>query len=241
MIVGVLQPSYLPWLGFFEQIFKSDIFVFYDDVQFEKGSWRNRNRIKVNEQAVILTVPVKTKGLGSQLIKDIKINNITNWQTKHIKTIEQNYSKTKYYKEYSTPIFEIINRNWDNLCQLNMVLTKFICQILGIQTKTILSSKLNIHGQGEKRLIDIIKHLKGSIFYEGSAGRNYINDESFKQEGIVVKFQDYNHPIYEQKGNKFISHLSIIDLIFNHGPNSLSILSYSASNNLQEGNWKKQY
>ena len=106
--VGILQPGYLPWLGFFEQMFRCDVFVLYDDVQFEKGSWRNRNRIKSSQGPVWLTVPVCLKGYGFQIIKDVKINSSISWQQKHLKTITQNYGKTSLYKTYIEELQELL-------------------------------------------------------------------------------------------------------------------------------------
>ena len=227
MIVGILQPSYLPWLGFFEQIYQSDVFVFYDDVQFEKGSWRNRNRIKTPQGKQWLTVPVIKSKQGFQIIKDVRINNSIPWQKKHIKSITQNYSKGIYFNDYADELFGIIDKDFDFLLDLNLELIDRLCKILSIQTKTVLSSELNIKGDRMDRLISIIRHFKGDIFYEGSAGKDYIDLSEFDQSGIETRFQDYNHPIYKQLYGEFISHLSVIDLLFNHGQNSLNIITGS--------------
>jgi hypothetical protein len=223
--VGILQPGYLPWLGFFEQLSQSDIFVIYDDVQFEKGSWRNRNRIKTPSGPLWLSVPVKQKGVSFSLIKDVKINALANWQRKHVRSIFQNYSKAPYYDWMADDLFTIIDRPWRFLIDLDLELIKMLADKLGIITPMRLSSDLNIRGAGMHRLIDIIKKLDGNRFYEGSSGRNYIDERVMQQQDIQVIYQDFAHPTYPQLNGEFISHLSIIDLLFNAGPDSYDILT----------------
>ncbi len=224
-IVGILQPGYLPWIGFFEQLNRCDIFILYDDVQYEKGSWRNRNRIKTPNGYQWLTVPVLLKGKDFPIIKDVKINSSVPWQKKHIKTIIQNYSKAQYFERYSEPLFEIIKKKWKYLIDLDIELIKFFKRQLEISIPIILSSDLGISGSNVQRLIEIVKQLQGKKIYEGEAGKNYIHPPLFEKEGITVIFQNYEHPTYNQLYGKFLSHLSIIDLIFNCGPKSLQILS----------------
>ncbi|MDY6971687.1 MAG: WbqC family protein [Thermodesulfobacteriota bacterium] len=223
--VGILQPGYLPWLGFFEQLHRCDIFVLYDDVQFEKGGWRNRNRIKTANGPQWLTVPVLMKGEGFPLIKDVAINSSANWIKKHIKSITQNYSNAPFFGQYSDGLFEILDRSRDYLVDLNLELIHWLTRELDISTPTVLSSDLGIAGSNVTRLIDIINDLGGSCFYEGSAGRNYIDVGLFEDAGISLVFQQYDHPRYPQLHGDFMSHLSIIDLLFNCGPKSLNILS----------------
>jgi hypothetical protein len=224
MIIGILQPSYLPWIGCFEQIIKSDVFVIYDDVQYEKGSWRNRNKIKTPHGEQWLTVPVLAKGLGNQLIKVIQINNSVSWQKKHLNGMQMNYAKSSFFKEYFPEIAGILNNNYDLLIDLDLALINWICDKLKIKTEFILASQLGIEGSNQERLIEIVKELGGDCFYEGAAGKNYITPSLFEQQGIRVEFQDYSHPEYEQLFGPFISHLSVIDLLFNHGTESKKII-----------------
>jgi hypothetical protein len=211
--ISILQPGYLPWLGFFEQVYRCNTFVLYDDVQFEKGSWRNRNRIKTPNGPQWLTVPVLLKGQGFPSIKDVAINQSIGWQKKHIKTITQNYSKAPFFDLYANGLFEILNKSWEYLLDLDLELISWLAEQLNISTKMI------------QRLIGIIHTLGGDYFYEGSAGRNYIDVGVFEDAGISVTFQDYDHPTYPQLHGDFISHLSTIDLLFNCGPESLNILT----------------
>jgi hypothetical protein len=222
--VGILQPGYLPWLGFFEQLYRCDIFVLYDDVQFEKGSWRNRNRIKTPNGPRWLTVPVLLKGRSFPLVKDVTINSSVPWQKKHMKAITQNYFKSPFLGRYAEDLSAILNRPWRFLIDLDIELINWLVEQLGISTPMVLSSALGVHGSGVQRLISIIQSLGGDHFYEGSAGRNYIDVSVFEQAGVSVGFQEYEHPKYPQLYGDFISHLSIIDLLFNCGPGSLRVL-----------------
>jgi len=205
MIAGILQPSYLPWLGFFEQIHKSDVFVIYDDVQFDKGGWRNRNKIKNSTGAQWLTIPVHVS--QGSIIRDIKIDNKKRWQDKHLKSMQQCYSMAPYFSNYFPDFEKILLKKWEFLIDLDMELINQMNKILGIE-----------------RLIGILQLLSADTFYEGFSGRDYIDKEDFKKEGIEVVFQEYRHPVYQQQFGKFISHLSIIDLFFNCGPESLDII-----------------
>lgn len=221
--VGILQPGYLPWLGFFDQIRRCDIFVLYDDVQYDKNGWRNRNRIKTNQGLQWLTVPVLVK--DKPLITEVKINSTENWREKHIKSIKQNYTKAVHFSEYF-PIIEkhILNKSYDLLVDLDIALIKELTALLGIETEIVRSSNLPCAGDRITRLVNIVKYFGGNNFVEGSSGKNYIDDTYFLESGISITYQDYKHPIYPQLYSEFIPHASIIDLLFNCGKDSLKIL-----------------
>lgn len=227
LVIGILQPSYLPWVGYFEQIYRADVFVLYDDVQFEKGSWRNRNRIKTPNGPLWLTVPVLTKGQEFPLINRVRVNNDEQWQKKHIRTLTQYYAKAPHFSRYSPALFTLLEQPWELLADLNIALIRHLAAALGIETPFVLSSELGVPGSGAQRLVDILRHLNGSVFYEGAAGRNYIDESLFTANDMRVVFQDYKHPVYEQLHGDFIPFLSVVDLLFNHGPNSLTILTGS--------------
>jgi hypothetical protein len=225
MIVGILQPGYLPWLGFFEQMYRSDIFVIYDDVQYDKESWRNRNRIKTVNGAQWLTVPVLIKFNEHTLINEVKINNEANWRKKHLFSIRQNYSKAPYYRLYSSIFEEAYATDWEYLIDLDIHFIFKLAEVIGIDTgKITRSSTLGVIGDRIERLIKICKKFNADTFYEGASGKNYVEKEAFSKEGIRVIFQDYRHPIYDQLYGDFIPYLSVIDLLFNQGEKSLLIL-----------------
>lgn len=224
MIVGILQPSYLPWLGFFEQVQTADVFVLYDDVQFEKGGWRNRNRIKGPGGEQWITVPVLKGDGGPQKIMDVQIDSRSNWMRKHINALTLNYSRSPYFAKYSSSLFDIIGEPREKLIDLNVDTLKWLCSVLGISTELVRSSALNVSGDRIERLIKIIKHFNGDVFYEGAAGANYIDSSLFNKAGIEVRFQAYRHPVYTQLFGDFVPFLSVVDLLFNEGSRSLEIL-----------------
>lgn len=225
MKIGILQPGYLPWLGFFEQMYHSDVFVIYDDVQYDKHGWRNRNRIKTANGVQWLTVPILSSGKNKPLIRDTRINNSTNWRKKHLASITANYSKALYFQDYINIYQEVLNREWDYLFDLDMTFIELLCGVLGLERKVVYSSELDVSGDRISRLINICKYFGADVFYEGQAGKAYLDEDLFKSEGIAIEYQDYQHPVYQQLYGYFEPYLSVVDLLFNEGPNSLAILS----------------
>ncbi len=226
MIIGILQPGYIPWLGFFEQVCKSDIFVILDDAQYDKQGWRNRNRIKTLKGFQWLTVPVLVHFSNHLLIKEVKIDNKQNWRKKHLASIRQNYSKTPFFSEYTGFFEDAYAKEWEYLIDVDMHFIYGLCRCLGLENRKIVrSSSLNIEGGKTLRLINICKKFGANTFYEGAAGKNYIDEQEFLDHGVTVEFQDYRHPVYNQLYGEFVPYLSVVDLIFNHGPDSLSILT----------------
>jgi hypothetical protein len=226
MVIGILQPGYLPWLGFFEQMSKSDVFIIYDDVQYDKEGWRNRNRIKTAKGIQWLTIPVLIKFEEHPLINEVKINNTVNWRKKHLSSIKQNYSKAPFFKEFFSLFEEAYSKEWEYLIDIDMYFVVRLVECFEMGDKRIIrSSTLNIEGDRIERLIKIYKLFNADIFYEGAAGKNYIDEKSFIEQGIRVEYQDYKHPTYHQLYGDFIPYLSVVDLLFNHGKESLSIIT----------------
>ena len=225
MIIGILQPGYLPWLGFFEQMYKSDVFVIFDDVQYDKEGWRNRNRIKTANGIQWLTVPVHVKLAKHPLIVDIRIDNTVNWPKKHLASIKQNYMKAPFFKEYIDIFEDAYSKKWEFLVDLDNYFIVKLAARLGICNETIVrSSTLDIEGDRIGRLINLCKHFGADTFYEGVSGKSYIDENEFLNHGIKVEFQNYQHPVYNQLYGDFIPYLSVVDLLFNHGEKSLEIL-----------------
>ena len=226
MVIGILQPGYLPWLGFFEQMYRSDVFVIYDDVQYDKEGWRNRNRIKTANGIQWLSVPVLFKLSEAPLITKIKIDNKVNWRKKHLTSIRQNYAKSKYFNDYIGFFDDAYGRDWEYLIDLDMFFIRGLAACIGIGDKQIVcSSGLPVDGDRIDRLIDLCRFFGADVFYEGVAGKNYIEEDLFRDQGIRVEYQDYKHPVYRQLYGKFIPYLSVVDLLFNHGKESLSIIT----------------
>jgi hypothetical protein len=224
-VAGILQPGYLPWLGFFEQICRSEVFVLLDDVQYDKHGWRNRNRIKTARGPLWLTVPVEVSLREKPLIRDVKIDNRQPWRRKHLAGIRQNYSGARYLGEYIGLFEEAFSREWEYLVDLDHHFITTLCAALGMEGRELRrSSELETGSGRSEKLIGICRTLGADSFYEGAAGRNYIDEEEFARAGIRVRFQDYRHPVYRQLHGEFVPYLSVIDLLLNHGTESLAIL-----------------
>jgi len=222
--VGILQPGYLPWLGFFEQLARCDVFVLYDDVQYDKGSWRNRNRIKTPNGPQWLTVPVLLKGRHFPPVNQVRIDNHTRWAEKHLRTIRQNYHKAPFFEMYFGELEGILSRPWEKLVDLDAAVIRWLAEKLAINTPLEFSSRLGIEGDTLERLVKIVRHFGAARFYEGAAGRDYIDASVFASAGVEVVYQDYAHPAYPQIYGDFVSHLSTIDLLLNCGPRSRAVL-----------------
>lgn len=221
-----MQPSYLPWLGYFDLLQKSDLFLVYDNVQFDKDGWRNRNRIKTANGLQWLTVPVLTKGQNKPSNRDIRINTAEFWSKKHLKSIEQNYKKAPAFTQIFPTLESVLGRDWNFLIDLNMEFIYQFCKVLEIKAQIAFSSELKLdlpEGKNEK-LIALCKYFKADEFYEPEGGRGYIDPQLFESSGIKLTFQDYHHPVYPQLYGDFVSHLSIIDLLLNCGADSSRLI-----------------
>jgi len=225
MRIVVLQPSYLPWLGYFDQINRADVFVFYDDVQYDKNGWRNRNRIKTPQGWQWITVPVVTKNRFGASINEIEIDSRTDWAAKHMKTLAQNYSRSPCFKEYISMFEGVYSKGWEKIADLDIAFIEAISEALGIKTAFVRSSELDIKGDRIERLLEICLKFGAEHYLTGDSARDYMDEELFASRGIEVEYQNYIHPVYPQLHGEFLSHLSIVDLLFNCGPESLSIIS----------------
>jgi hypothetical protein len=223
MIVAVHQPQYLPWLGYFDKIDKADIFVLLDTVQFKKNEWQNRNKIKTGQGWQWLTVPVMYK--YPQLINEVTINNKVNWQHKHRQALLSNYKRAPHFDAVEDVLGEILSSSWHYISQLNIEAVKRLVAMLGIDTPLYIASELGEFPQDpDERLVAITKHCGAGTYLAGMGGRGYMNLDTYSRNGIKVIFQDFKHPVYQQLFGDFEPFMSIIDLIFNHGDKSLTIL-----------------
>jgi len=232
--IGILQPVYIPWLGYFEQISQVDLFVILDDVQYTKQAWRNRNRIRTRKGWSWLTVPVYQKGQFGQLINEAKIDNSKKWARRHSNCLRENYYHSTFWSTYSLFFEDLFREKWLYLVDLNMEIILFCVKALGINTEIVRSSSLGLGKGFQKRYGDsgnvtekniyYLKELGGKRFYEGALGRNYLDIFRFSNAGIQVIFQDYKHPVYEQLFKPFIPYLSIVDALFNNGPQTKNLL-----------------
>ena len=223
MIVSIHQPQYLPWLGYFDKIARSEVFVFLDNVQFKKNEWQNRNKIKTSEGWQWLSVPVIHR--FTQKISEVEINNTVQWGRKHLNALSTHYSKALFFNDYIDFFEQTYAQEWKYLTGINVHMVKYLTEVLGLTDKKfVLASELETREGVTERLIDICRQLGADVYLSGKDGAKYMELELFRQEGIQVAFQDYEHPRYDQLYGDFEPFLSIIDLLFNCGPDSLSIL-----------------
>ncbi len=222
MLIAIHQPQYLPWLGYLDKIDKADIFVILDNVQFKKNEWQNRNRIKTSQGYQWITVPVLFR--FPEKISEVRINNRSNWSRKHLHALTTNYSKSPYFTDYKSFFEDMLSHNWDRLIDINIEVIKFLISALGVKTKLVIASDLDLREGPTERLIDICKTLNGNKYLSGKDGNKYMNLGLFDKEGIKVIFQDFKHPVYNQLFGDFEPFMSAIDLLFNYGDKSLEIL-----------------
>ena len=228
MIITIHQPQYLPWLGYFDKISKADVFILLDNVQFKKNEWQNRNRIRSAEGWQWLTIPV-LHNFGTK-INEMKINHQEPWRRKHLRALELNYSKAPFFDLYFPHFQNILNKEWENLSEVNICFVRKIMELLGIKTKIVLASAYEAAEHKTLRLVDLCKHLKMETYLSGEGGEKYLDLKQFEENHINIVTQKYQHPTYAQlwqnkNGSGFISHLSVVDLLFNCGPESLTILT----------------
>lgn len=221
----ITQSNYIPWKGYFDSINMADEFVIYDDMQFTRRDWRNRNQIKTKDGVKWLTIPVDVKGKYFQKIKETRISE-PDWAEKHWSTIIHNYSKAKYFNDYRKIFEELyLNNPEEYLSKVNYNFLKAVCDILGIKTKMIWSDEFNLLEEKTERLVDICKTLGATDYYSGPAAKAYMNEELFEKENITVHYFDYSgYPEYAQLHGEFTHAVSIIDLIFNEGPNATKFM-----------------
>lgn len=224
MILTAHQPVYLPWLGLFQKIAVADMFISFNQVQYQPKDWNNRNRIKTKQGPIWLSVPVLRKGYLEKTISDIEINNTEPWARKHWKSLELAYAKAPYFKLYAEFFRDIYSRRWERLIDLNESMLVGMLEIMKINVPVRFANEWDFKGEKSNLVLDMCKQVEAKGYIFGALGKDYVDANAFESEGIEIYFQEYNHPKYMQLHGEFISHLSIVDLIFNCGNESRDIL-----------------
>jgi len=224
--VAILQSNYIPWKGYFDLINMVDEFILYDDVQYTKNDWRNRNIIKTANGLQWLTIPVNFKGKSSQKIKEAKISNFR-WCGKHWKSISQNYAKAEFFSRYRE-IFEGLYRDCEGeefLSKVNFRFLKAICRILGIDTEITWSMDYALAEGKTERLVALCMDAGATRYISGPAAKDYMEEGLFEEAGIMLSYIDYSgYPPYTQLFGEFRHRVSVIDLIFNEGPGAAKFM-----------------
>lgn len=218
--VAILQSNYLPWKGYFDIIHSVDLFVFYDDVQYTRRDWRNRNRIKTSRGADWLTVP--TDGDQQKRICDVQLPD-PRWQSKHWKSIEQSYGKAPFFRSYRASFEEVyLGQSWSYLSDLNQHLIMMISrEMLGIRSEFADSRTYAATSSKQDRILNILEACAATSYLSGPAGKDYIDENRFAERGIGLQWQDYDgYPEYVQLHPPFVHGVTILDLLFNVGPDA---------------------
>ena len=228
MLITGHQPNYLPYLGFFEKAARAELLVLVDTTQFVKRGpfgWIHRNRIRTAEGWIWLTVPVRTKGRFQQKICDVEIDNTTPWARKHLRSLQRAYSRAPFWDRYEEGITEIYERSWAKLAELNEALIGLLLMELGIDTPVTRASDLGVEGVSTGYVLDLCSKAEATGYISGLHGRDYLEETSFAEADVRLVFQTFEHPRYPQcwKGD-FVENLSVVDLLFNQGPESLDLL-----------------
>ena len=224
MILTAHQPVYLPWLGLFHKIALSERFCIFDIAQYQTKDFNNRNKIKTNTTPIWLSVPVESKVHFDKKLCDIKIIN-NGWNRKHFKSIDLAYRKAPFYSDYIGKLESILAlTTYTYLVDLNLATLEFGLRSLGINVPIVTASSYDFQGNKSELVLDMCKKLGASEYIFGAQGRDYADVDSFASCSIKPHFQEYKHPVYPQLHGPFEPNMSVIDLLFNVGPNSHEVL-----------------
>ncbi len=231
----IMQPTYLPWAGYLDLMDQSDVFVFLDSVQFDKRSWQQRNRIKCPKGEQMLTVPVLSKGQFYQKINEVRVDPSSDFIEGHIKAVQLNYAKAKYFPKYFDGFARVLRKKHTLLADLNVDLITWFKDILGIQAQLSRSSGLKVEGKKTELLVDICKSVKADHYLSPLGSKVYISENNlFEKHGIELSYQNYQPMIYRQLHGEFIPYLSVLDLLFNEGEQSLAVIRSGRQSNALE-------
>ncbi len=231
MMLTAHQPNYLPYAGFFEKIARADRFLVVDNVQFVKRGtfgWMHRNRIRTGspEGWDWLSVPVLTKGKFTQKIADAEIDNSTPWARKHWKALEFNYRRAPHFGLFADAFRGIYDRKWTSFCDLSCEIIGLVLRLLGIPRAIERTSALGIEGESTGLVLAMCRATGADAYLSGVHGRDYLDLADFESRGLRLVFQDFSCPAYPQCWpGPFVPNLSVVDLLFNCGPQSLKVLT----------------
>jgi hypothetical protein len=225
--VAILQSNYIPWKGYFDIIGSVDLFVFHDDLQYTKGDWRNRNKIKIPKGTEWITVPCGTN--EHRLICDVELSS-ADWQRQHWNFIRTHYAKAPHFKRYA-PFFEnlYLGQTWTNLSEMNQQVIKAIStELLGMTTRFDDSRAYDLKEAKAERVIELLKKVGATVYLSGSAAKSYLTESAFTAAGIGLEWMDYGgYPEYPQLHPPFEHAVSIIDILFNAGPDAPAFMLYT--------------
>ena len=222
MLVTIHQPNYMPWPGFFHKWMTSDAFVILDSVQYHKNDWQNRNRIKTAQGAHWLTVPVHYR--FPQCINEVMVAD-TPWARKHCASVEQAYAQAPYFDAYWPEIASLLRQGWKNLAEMNMALIRLLGGFVDCRAPLHVASEMDVQEEDSSmRLVRLTKALGGDAYLSGQEGKHYLDTACFPAHGVELWFQRVEPPVYPQLHGEFIPYLSVLDLLFNVGPEAARVI-----------------
>lgn len=213
-VAAIHQPNFVPWIGYFHKILKSDVFIFLDHVEYSRRSFTNRNRIKGPKGATWLTVPVSVK--GKPRIMEVKING-AEWKRKHLSTFKAFYGKAEHFEEIYEHLEKIYEQEWTYLADFNKALIREIASMLGMATSFVDSHTLEPREKKMDMIIELCKKVGATVYFSGRGAMKYQDPKVFEKNGIKLVYQEFEHPVYPQRFGDFIPNLSILDILFNVG------------------------
>lgn len=223
--IAIVQSNYIPWKGYFDLIAAVDEFILYDDAQFTKNDWRNRNQIKTPAGIQWISIPVGN--VISRRIRDVRLS-ADDWRGKHWKTLHANYARAAHYQEiadYVRPIY--LQGEYVYLTDFNRALIEIICRYLGIKTRITNSWDYQLIGGKTERLISLCKQTNASVYISGPTAKAYLDEQKFTDEGIELRWFNYlEYPNYPQLWGEFVHGVSILDLLFNCGSTSFKYMKF---------------
>jgi hypothetical protein len=214
VIVSIHQPAHLPWLGYLDRIAISDVFVFLDNVQFEKNSFTNRNRIKTPAGPLWLTIPVVTHGHRQNII-DIRTDSTQFWQRKQLRSIEQNYHKAECFSARFARLEAVYHLPAERLAEFCHSQLVFWLAEFAISTPVVRASELPVEGSKSDLVLALCRRLGATTYLSGPLGKNYLEEDDFRRAGIELRYHDYAHPIYTQLHGDFMPRLTVADYWLN--------------------------
>ena len=226
MTLSISQPTLYPWVGYFNLIKNSDVFVFLDNVKFKKQTWQMRNRLKsgsrVDESEIWVHIPSNLDKTNT-LIKDVLIDNNQDWKKKHLDIFQYNYGKKYQNIEFLTELYET---DWDKIGDFNIEFITKCCQYLEIETKLVRASELNVKGKKSNLVLNICKELGADTLLANSGSENYLEKDKniFDIENVAISYHNYEHIEYNQHGELFLKDLSVLDLLFSEQKNSKNFI-----------------
>jgi hypothetical protein len=232
VIVSIVQPAYLPWLGYFDRIARSDLHVVLDHVQIDRSSktkFANRNKVRTRDGWCWLTAPLRTKGVEALSLDALELSDDGRWAEKHLRTLQGSYARAPHFAEHADFLAEVYARPWSRLVDLCDELTGYLLGAFGIDTPIVRSSDLGTTTAKDELLVEICRAVGGTTYVSGPFGRDYIRRDLFESAGIELRFHDYEHPVYEQAFPGFEPYMSAVDLLFCHGPAARGLLGTGAA------------